>query len=411
MRPPTRPRCACRCPRPRRSTRRGSRRGPRGRHRPASTARARRPLRARSPSRTGCARGPRSGRTGARPARRAGSGCRALSTSRGACTEGSRGGRVGHLLRTGAAWSFDQRCVFTRPKPVVLACRGSSAPDLVVENACHVATVGMCPVVAAASVERVLAFRGSKATGGAVACERAPPWSFDLRCVFRRPKPVVLSLPRVVVRPHLVGADPRQRCDDRKRPVDATCTRSQPRTKCRVLQRHLRALHGGAGEPSEAEPAPRTQRRPPGTFRRLTTCRGSSTTKSGGDDSPRSQNDRFWPREYAAQVERPTGREEEPATDAAATTGHIPRVANVSSVLDHQIRRKRPSASQNDRFWPREHAAQVERPTGREEENPSCGRSGDHRAHSDGCQRDGRPRPPNKAETTLGKPKRQVLAS
>jgi hypothetical protein len=107
--------------------------------------------------------------------------------------------------------------------------------------------------------------------------------------------------------PHLVGADPRQRCDDRKRPVDATCTRSQPRRKCRVLQRDLRALHGGAGEPSEA----RTR-----------------------------------------------------TMDAVATTGHIPTVANVSRVLDHQIRRKRLSARQNDWYWPREHAAQVERPTG-----------------------------------------------
>ena len=33
------------------------------------------------------------------------------------------------------------------------------------------------------------------------------------------------------------------------------------------------------------EPALRTRRRAPGTFRRLTTCRGSSTTKSGADDS------------------------------------------------------------------------------------------------------------------------------
>jgi hypothetical protein len=43
--------------------------------------------------------------------------------------------------------------------------------------------------------------------------------------------------------------------------------------------------------------------------------------------------------------------------------------------------------------------------------DPLHGRSGDHRAHSDGCQRLGRPRPPNQAETTLGKPKRLVLAS
>jgi hypothetical protein len=52
--------------------------------------------------------------------------------------------------------------------------------------------------------------------------------------------------------PHLVGKDPRQRCDDRKRPVIATCTRSQPRGNCRVLQRDLRALHRGAGEPSKS---------------------------------------------------------------------------------------------------------------------------------------------------------------
>jgi hypothetical protein len=75
--------------------------------------------------------------------------------------------------------------------------------------------------------------------------------------------------------PHLVGADPRQRCDDRKRPVIATCTRCKPRGNCRVLQRDLRALHRGAGGPAESqEPAPRTQWRPPGTFRRLPTCQG-----------------------------------------------------------------------------------------------------------------------------------------
>jgi hypothetical protein len=34
--------------------------------------------------------------------------------------------------------SFDQRCVFTRPKPVVWACRESSAPHLVVEDPRHV---------------------------------------------------------------------------------------------------------------------------------------------------------------------------------------------------------------------------------------------------------------------------------
>jgi hypothetical protein len=125
-------------------------------------------------------------------------------------------------------------------------------------------------------------------TGAAVGLSTCAPFSGDQNLSFglsesRRP-------------PHLVGADPRQRCDDRKRPVDATCTRTQPRTKCRVRQRDLRALHARAGEPSESR-------------------------------------------------------------------------------------------------------------------DPLHGRSGDHRAHFDGCQRVERPRPPNQATTTLGTPKRQVLAS
>jgi hypothetical protein len=37
--------------------------------------------------------------------------------------------------------------------------------------------------------------------------------------------------------------------------------------------------------------------------------------------------------------------------------------------------------------------------------NPHYGRSGDHRAHFDGCQRVEGPRPPNDPETTLGTPK------
>jgi hypothetical protein len=52
------------------------------------------------------------------------------------------------------------------------------------------------------------------------------------------------------------------------------------------------------------------------------------------------------------------------ATDAAATTGHISTVDNLSRVLDHQIRRRRLSARPNDWFWLREYAAQVERPRG-----------------------------------------------
>jgi hypothetical protein len=47
----------------------------------------------------------------------------------------------------------------------------------------------------------------------------------------------------------------------------------------------------------------------------------------------------------------------------------------------------------------------------RQSSNPHHGRSVDHRAHFDGCQRVEGPRPPNQAPTTLGTPKRQVLAS
>jgi hypothetical protein len=43
--------------------------------------------------------------------------------------------------------------------------------------------------------------------------------------------------------------------------------------------------------------------------------------------------------------------------------------------------------------------------------HPRCGCESDHRAHCEGCQRVGRPRPPNQAQTTLGKPRRLVLAS
>jgi hypothetical protein len=113
------------------------------------------------------------------------------------------------------------------------------------------ATVEMCPAVAAAAVERVLACRGftGRRRQAASATNGRRRWPFDLRPVFRRSKPVVWSR-RESPSPYLVGADPRQRCDDRKRPVDATCTRGEPRRKRRVRQRHLRALHGGAGEPS-----------------------------------------------------------------------------------------------------------------------------------------------------------------
>ncbi|MDX6565161.1 MAG: hypothetical protein QOE10_823, partial [Gaiellales bacterium] len=129
--------------------------------------------------------------------------------------------------------------------------------------------------------------------GGGGCCERAPPLVF--RPARRFPEIKTLSgLSESRRLPYLVGADPRRRCDDRKRLVVATCTPSDPRMKCRVRQRDLRVLHGGAGEPSaEFEPAPRTQRRPPGTFRRLTTCRGSSTTKSGADDSRHAKTTGF----------------------------------------------------------------------------------------------------------------------
>jgi hypothetical protein len=90
---------------------------------------------------------------------------------------------------------FDQRDVFTKPKPVVLACRGSFPTIWWSRTLDTLATVGMCPVVAAASVERVLALRGftgrrRQAAGTTNGCRR---WPFDLRSVFTKPKPVVWS--------------------------------------------------------------------------------------------------------------------------------------------------------------------------------------------------------------------------
>jgi hypothetical protein len=46
-----------------------------------------------------------------------------------------------------------------------------------------------------------------------------------------------------------------------------------------------------------------------------------------------------------------------------------------------------------------------------ESRHPQRGCGGDHRAHSESCQLIEGPRPPNEAPTTLGKPKRLVLAS
>jgi hypothetical protein len=128
---------------------------------------------------------------------------------------------------------------------------------------------------------------------------------------FRKSKPVVVALARVVVR--LIWSV--QTLDDAAMTANVRCSRPAPVPSLAGIagcsSATCDASNGAAGEPSKSpEPIPRTQRRPPDTFRRLTTCRGSSTTKSAADDPQQSQNDRFWLREYATQVARPTGREE-----------------------------------------------------------------------------------------------------
>jgi hypothetical protein len=84
------------------------------------------------------------------------------------------GGSKGATFR-----SLDLRCVFTKPKPVVVACRGSSAPDLVVEDPRQVVNRRNVP-------------GGRRCVRGAVRLF-ATCRPFDLRCVFTRPKPVVLA--------------------------------------------------------------------------------------------------------------------------------------------------------------------------------------------------------------------------
>ena len=173
-----------------------------------------------------------------------------------------------------------------------------------------------------------------------------------------------------------------------------------------MLQRDLRALHGGAGEPAAAwNPSSRTQRRPPGTFRRLTTCRGSSTTKSGADDSRQAKTTGFGlVNTQRRSKDRQVAKRRAHPADAAASTGHIPTVANVSRVLDHQIRRTttlREAKTTGFGFVNTQRRSKDQQVA---KENPSCGRSGDHRAHSEGCQRVGRPRPPNSRKRPSASP-------
>ena len=156
----------------------------------------------------------------------------------------------------GRCWSFDLRCVLTKPKPVVL-----SLPRVVVRLIWSVQTLDNAAMTAnvrgsrPAPVPSLAGNAGSPSatcdpSNGGVRCGRAPLLVFRPALRFHEAKTCRFGFGESRRSADLVGADPRRRCDDRKRLGVATCTRSQPRRNCRVLQRDLRALHGGAGEPA-----------------------------------------------------------------------------------------------------------------------------------------------------------------
>jgi hypothetical protein len=119
---------------------------------------------------------------------------------------------------------FDLRGVFTKPKPVVLACRESSSPYLVVEDPRHVVNCRnvpggrRCVRGAGSNLPRVHLRRRAALAGRAgvpgVSCDwvrvrvASTCRSFDLRGVCTRPIPVALACRESSV-PYLVVEDPR----------------------------------------------------------------------------------------------------------------------------------------------------------------------------------------------------------
>jgi hypothetical protein len=225
--------------------------------------------------------------------------------------------------------AFDQRSAFTKPKPV-LACRESSAPDLVVEDPRHVGNRRnvpggrRCVRGAGSGFPRV---RRAPPSGGA-RCERAPPLVFRPALRSHGAKTCRLVSARVVVR--LIWSV--QTLDDAAMTANVRWTRPAPEASLAgsagcssaTCERFTAALvnpqqagtrttgaaattghistvdnvsrvsttRSGGYDPRQAKttgfglvnpprrskgrqvakngPAPRTQRRPPGTFRRLT---------------------------------------------------------------------------------------------------------------------------------------------
>jgi hypothetical protein len=183
----------------------------------------------------------------------------------------------------------------------------------------------MCPVIAAASAAPVLFFATCR--------------SFDLRCVFTRPKPVVLAC-RESSAPDLVVEDPRQVVNRRNVPGGRRCVRgagsglsksspAPPFDGSQVALEHpaLRArLASGAGRVHL-------------TFAVIAALSRVCTDQmSRNDDSRPDQTTGFDLRKTQRRSkDRQVAKRRIHPADAAATTGHIPRVDNLSRVLDHQI--------------------------------------------------------------------------
>jgi hypothetical protein len=139
---------------------------------------------------------------------------------------------AGWVLLFATCRSFDLRGVFTRPKPVVVACRGSSAPDLVVEDPRHVGNRRNVP--------------GGRRCVRRMGSALRDLWPYDQRCVFTRPKPVVLAC-RESFPPDLVVEDPRHVVNRRNVPGGRRCVRSERSSSPRVHVRPPRDRAVGAG--------------------------------------------------------------------------------------------------------------------------------------------------------------------
>jgi hypothetical protein len=219
--------------------------------------------------------------------------------------------------------SFDQRGVFTRPKPVVWACRESSSPDLVVEDPRHVVNrrnvpgdrrrvrwcgFELCRGFTSAAVRRITGRAGVPG----ITCEAGSGYrSLHLSVVRPARRIHEAKTSRLGCRessaPYLVVENPRHVDNRRNVPGDRRC------------------VHGaGPGSP------------------RVHQRRRSTDHRS-----------RWRTRRYLRGWERVQ----------VASTRQFSVIAALSRVCTDQIRRRRLSLRPNDWFWLREYAAQVERPT------------------------------------------------